>query len=410
MGSAWSHVTATSRTAKACAIPVVLILVLLNWIAFALPLPVFNVIFLDTTGTLLPEVTSAQTRAALLGLAIAAYPVGQLLAAPLFGRLSDRFGHRTPLIASLWIAVIASGALLAGVIHDALALLYIGRFALGVASGNIAILQSIAAGLSTRETKPRNFAYIGISVDLGFVIGPALGGVIAGIAIAGLPPVAAPFVVAAFFYLANALVSFRVPAQAAAKLEHGQLRRSIRQTFFDPELQPLFVIAFLIHWAVMNFLYFSIFYVIQVFAVTTAQLGLIVALISVPLIASGLVVKSVVNRIGVRATCLTSTMLLITGTLWFLEGETLMSLVLPGIVVCIGINFAQTGTALLVSDAATAGEHGQAMGVHRSMVIGAGALCSALGGALSGYDPVLPFLAACVMAGLGTVAVARLRT
>lgn len=59
--------------------------VFVGWIGFSLPYPVFSHLFLDLEGPLFATDTTGQTRTLLLGAAIAVYPLGQIVGAPLFG-------------------------------------------------------------------------------------------------------------------------------------------------------------------------------------------------------------------------------------------------------------------------------------------------------------------------------------
>lgn len=377
---------------------IILAIVLFNWVGFALPLPIFTYIFLDPSYGLLPGQTDIASRTALLGGAVAVYPLGQLLGSPLLGRWSDRYGRRRPLLLSLLAMVAASVILLIGIIHLSVPLLYAGRFLLGLAAGNIAIVQSIAADVSTEKTKVRNFAYIGIAVDMGFIIGPVLGGFLSKEALFSIPGAAVPFLIATGLYVVNAVFAPLLLKDHADPTTSSRDRRPIAATLLDRSLMPLFALSFCFYWAIMIFLYFATVYFVQVFKTPPDQLGILLALISVPLIISGLFVNRVVHRIGVWRTGLLSAGLFAAGTIWFVQADSLAGLILPGIIICMGINFGQTATAMLVSDAAKTGEHGQAMGVHRSISILAGGICALLGGWLAGLDPAYPFYSGIVAA------------
>jgi DHA1 family tetracycline resistance protein-like MFS transporter len=110
-------------------------------------------------------------------IALGAYSLGQLIAAPLWGRLSDRIGRRPVLIGTL-IATAVSYGLLA----QADTILAIGcvRFATGLAAGNIGAGFAAAADLSTQGKRARAMGVVGAGFGLGFIVGPAIGGFLAG--------------------------------------------------------------------------------------------------------------------------------------------------------------------------------------------------------------------------------------
>lgn len=109
--------------------------------------------------------------------AIGAYSLAQLIAAPLWGRLSDRIGRRPVLIVSLLLTAGMYVALAhAGSILD----VGLARFGAGLAAGNIGAGFAAAADISTNETRARAMGIVGAGFALGFIVGPAIGGFVAG--------------------------------------------------------------------------------------------------------------------------------------------------------------------------------------------------------------------------------------
>lgn len=146
-------------------------------------LPLFLVVFVSMTGfgLLIPigpffGVHLGATATEITH-AFGAYSVGQLLAAPIWGRLSDRFGRRPVLILTL-----ALTSCLYLVLSLAQTMVDVGltRLAAGVAAGNIGAALAAAADISTPETRARSMGVLGAAFGLGFIVGPAIGGLAAG--------------------------------------------------------------------------------------------------------------------------------------------------------------------------------------------------------------------------------------
>jgi DHA1 family tetracycline resistance protein-like MFS transporter len=110
-------------------------------------------------------------------IALGGYSLGQLVAAPLWGRLSDKIGRRPVIIVTLALTALSYLAL-----AQANTILAIGaiRFAAGLAAGNIGAGFAAAADLSTPENRARAMGVVGAGFGLGFIIGPMIGGLIGG--------------------------------------------------------------------------------------------------------------------------------------------------------------------------------------------------------------------------------------
>jgi len=105
------------------------------------------------------------------------YAVMQLMFAPLMGALSDRFGRRSVVLASL-SAFAASYLILA--FAPSLLWLFVGRTLAGVTGATITAANAYIADVSTTETRARNFGLVGVAFGLGFIFGPAIGGLLGG--------------------------------------------------------------------------------------------------------------------------------------------------------------------------------------------------------------------------------------
>jgi MFS transporter, DHA1 family, tetracycline resistance protein len=153
-----------------------------------------------------------------IGALVATYSAFQLVFAPVWGRLSDRFGRKPILVLSL--VGTAAGSLLTG-LASSMMLLFVGRAVDGLSGGSVAVAQAAVADIAEPAERPRLLGLIGAAFGLGFVAGPALG----GLAALGGPRI--PFLVAAGLAACNAVVALvRLPetnpaerAQPAASAE-----------------------------------------------------------------------------------------------------------------------------------------------------------------------------------------------
>ncbi|CAM5445428.1 DHA1 family tetracycline resistance protein-like MFS transporter [Aquamicrobium terrae] len=103
------------------------------------------------------------------------YAAMQFLFAPLIGNLSDRFGRRPVLLASVFTFAIDN---LICAIAWSYPILFIGRVLAGISGASYSTASALIADVSTDETRARNFGLLGIAFGVGFVIGPVLGGLL----------------------------------------------------------------------------------------------------------------------------------------------------------------------------------------------------------------------------------------
>lgn len=109
------------------------------------------------------------------GILGALYSFLQFIAAPIWGNISDRIGRKPVLLISL------SGLALSYVLwffSGSFTVLIISRIIGGIMGGNISTATAVVADVTSKENRSKGMAFVGIAFALGFVIGPALGGIL----------------------------------------------------------------------------------------------------------------------------------------------------------------------------------------------------------------------------------------
>ena len=134
------------------------------------------------------------------GALVASFSLAQLLFAPVWGKVSDRYGRKPVLIVSLIGTAI--GSLVTG-LAGALWVLFLGRLLDGASGASVSVAQAAVTDVAAPEERARLLGLLGAAFGLGFVFGPALGG------LAALRGPHVPFLVAAVLAAANAVVAFR---------------------------------------------------------------------------------------------------------------------------------------------------------------------------------------------------------
>ncbi|MBP7844671.1 MAG: TCR/Tet family MFS transporter [Proteobacteria bacterium] len=148
------------------------------------------------------------------GFFISIYALMQFLASPVLGSLSDRYGRRIVLLNSLLFAGL-DYILMA--FAPTLSILFVGRILSGLTGASMTVASSYMADISDDSNRSANFGMIGAAFGLGFIIGPALGGVIGE-----LGP-QAPFLAAAFLNLLNFAFGYFVLPESLPEKHRRQI-------------------------------------------------------------------------------------------------------------------------------------------------------------------------------------------
>ena len=217
---------------------------------------IFTTVFIDLVGfgiviPVLPfyaEGTIFNATPRTVGLLFASYSVMQLIFSPILGGLSDKYGRRPV----LFLSIIGTGIgfLILG-LANTLWMLFAGRILDGITGGNISTAQAYIADITTSEDRAKGMGLIGAAFGLGFIFGPAIGGILSrwGIHV--------PFFFAAGLCFANAVLLYftlRETVTADHPAKHsatrgrglGQLVRSLKQPRlgFVLTIYFLFIVAF----------------------------------------------------------------------------------------------------------------------------------------------------------------------
>lgn len=202
------------------------------------------------------------------------YSLLQLVCAPLFGKWSDRIGRKPVLVVS--ILGTAVGFVVLGA-ATTVWMLILGRILDGASGGNISTAMACIADVTTKETRSRNMGLVGAAFGLGFMLGPAIGGVLSkhfGLA--------TPFYFAAGLALLNALlVWLRLPETLTAESrERARQRATIGEVFHSGRAGMISAIlasqlASVTGFSIMTALF--ALYCEKRFGYDTAQVGYILA-------------------------------------------------------------------------------------------------------------------------------------
>lgn len=214
-------------------------------------LTIFAVVFVDLIGfglilPLLPYYAETfNASSTVTGLLVASYAVAQLIGAPLLGRLSDRFGRRPVLLISIFGTFV--GFVLLGTANS-LAMLFASRIIDGLTGGNITVVRAYITDITDEQNRTKGMGLIGAAFGLGFIIGPALGGMLSAGEQYAIPGFAAAGLAALNFVSVLLWLPESLPAERRAKRVNSQRPAinlgTLKATFARPGVGPLLTVSF----------------------------------------------------------------------------------------------------------------------------------------------------------------------
>ena len=364
------------------ALSTVLLAILLDLVGFGMLLP------------LLPFYGQRfHVSAAAIGLMFSSYSLAQLVFAPLLGRLSDRFGRRPLMLASI------AGSVLSYLLFwsaGSFALLVVARSLSGIAASNYGIAQAYVADITPAAERSRSLGLVGAAFGLGFVVGPllglaleALGGSASAVPLAAAALSAINFVIAVVWLEESLGAEVRGRSRQTSWFSLGSLGAVWRNT----ALRSLMLLFFLVMFC------FSIMEA-TLALYGQARLGLgelqtykAFAYIGIVLvIVQGGLLRKLVKRFGDRHLILTGIVLMMLGLALLPTLPSLWMLLVALTFLAVGSAVHNPSSLALLSRLTRAESQGEMIGVSRSF----GALARVLGPAagtwiFGQWGPRLPF-------------------
>jgi MFS family permease len=370
----------------------------------------FLIVFIDLVGfglviPLLPFYAERFGASPLqMTLLFAVYSLMSMLSAPLWGRLSDRVGRRPVLMAS--VAAAALAYLWLGFATQ-LWMVFAARAFAGACAGNIAAAQAYIADVTPPEKRARGMGMIGAAFGLGFIVGPVLGGMVAGNDLKTADLQTPGLIAAALSAIALLGVVFllRESLSATAHREPRGRIAALRDALRRPMLGRLLVLFFVVILAFSGMETTFAWWAIDRFGWGPRPIGFVffyVGLLSAAM--QGGLIGPLTRRFGEERLTLSGLVLIALGLLVLPFVREVPALVLALTLLALGMGAMQPTLNSLISRRAPPERQGEVMGVAQSV----GALSRVLGpiiaGALfSGLGPSSPFLWGAVLVALSVL-------
>lgn len=381
-------------------LPLFLVL-FIDGMGLGLLFPILNVLLIDPNAGFLPQATSELLRSFYYGLTIGIFMLCWFLGAAILGDLSDSIGRKK----SLMVCLIGSflGYILSAIalLYQSIGILLIGRVIAGFTAGSQPIAQAAIVDVSTEEKKPRNIGFILLSISLGFVCGPIIGGILSNSEWVGWFDYAVPMYFAAALSLFDALILQLMFKETLKKTQSSvsiQWHRSITifiSAFKHPTIKHYSIVLLVMVFGWSNYFSFIPLYLLETYHYTVMQNSLYLAFLGLGFsIGCGYATvwftknfeyeKIVISGLGIAASQVL--LVLLNNEQWILWMSTF--------VIGISLSVAYSTLLTIFSNQVSSSEQGWVMGVTGSIMALCFGLTSVFTGLVAHIGAALPMLLA----------------
>lgn len=390
-----------------------MLIVFIGFIGTSIAYPIFPPLFLHPEHhPIIPSHWNENTRNIFLGLALAAYPLGQFIGSPILGGCSDRYGRKRMLMLSLTGSALGYCLTALSLQQTWIWILLLSRFLTGLMEGNLGIVRAMAADLES-ISKYKSIGRINGMSAIGYVMGPLVGGFLSDNTIVPWFSFAFPFLLAMLFSMVTvALAAFMLYEKEKTILDHKltiwkrfNLISRFKFLFRSSKtLKYLLIVGTIFTFSVDLFFEFGPVYLTGLWSMTPAGIAVYNAALSLTLaIGAGWLPHQLslyfsINRVIIASMLITAFIL---GLMVALPFKILVFLLFG--VIGLSIATVNTNMTIQVSNSASKNTQGEAMGAQLSLRMLGDALICLVGGFLIISSVTLPIAISCLIAGFALV-------
>ncbi len=314
-----------------------------------------------------------------VGLLSLSYSLMQFIFAPVWGRISDRIGRRPVLL--LCLAGTGFGHILFG-FSDSLIMLFISRSLTGIAAASIPVAMAYISDVTTYEDRARGMGLVGAAFGLGFIFGPAIGGILSQY---GFPvPI---FFASALSVIAAILAYFKLPESINLnnkKIVNNQKFNllNLKNVIINPTISILFIIFFFITLSFANLETVFALFTERKFGYDATANGYLFALVGIiSATVQGGLIGPMVKKFGEKKLISTSIFMLGVGFFLYPLADSLYTFIPVIALISFAIGVHNPSVITLISKNTPPEKQGGILGLNQSL----GSLARVLGPVWGGY-------------------------
>jgi MFS family permease len=329
------------------------------------------------------------------GLLFALFSTCQFLSTPVIGRLSDKYGRKPLLLASL-VGTTVSFFMMA--FAPSALFLFLARALDGITAGNLPVAQAVISDSTTTPTeRAKAFGIIGASFGFGFIAGPAISALTVAIS-----PIL-PFIVAGIVsIIAVVITGIFLPEtnKHMGEVTHAKLFdiRKLLLSVFDPDLGKIFLITLLYFCNFGLFIYAFQPFSLKVLHLQPTQISIVYTIFGiVGLISQLLIVQRATKLMGVKNGFSVSIFVVALSLILMFLSQSLLVFILASVIFGVFNSIQQALSTTIISLETDAKSQGSVMGLNTSYMSIGQIIGPIVGGMLASFYIPLPFLAGSVL-------------
>jgi len=359
-------------------------------LGFGIVLPLLPTLIMQPESALMPDALLS-VKGLFFGLIITIFCLGQFFGGPMLGAISDRYGRKKVLCASIAIGAVSYLLGSLSILAGSIVLFLIARLFQGVSSANFSIAQAMVVDLSREEQKRNNFGLVGMAWGVGFILGPCLGGFFS-------EQHTLAFFFSSMICLLNlALILMLVKESLQIRKNSpwsplGSIR-DMKKAFTHPSLKGVFFTTFIFSLGWGFFTEFAPIMLMDRFSFGAREIGNFYAYAGIWIaVCQGLLIRPLVKKFAPAQLLRMALLFMGVNLLLFMGSKEVWILFIATPLISLPEALIYPNIAALISSLSNKDEQGEMLGLHNSVQWSSIGILPLFSGALVANYPLMPII------------------